>query len=101
MREALSLVDLAFALGMGFDAAGQPGAAEVRAMLGLADRGRIARGMKADLVAFDAASVKDTATFEKPHQYPVGIEHVLVNGEPVVENGKHNGAMPGKVLRKA
>ncbi len=69
--------------------------------IGLSDRGRIARGMKADLVAFDAASVKDTATFEKPHQYPVGIEHVLVNGEPVVENGKHNGARPGRVLRKA
>jgi len=68
--------------------------------IGLTDRGRIARGMKADLVAFDAATVKDTATFEKPHQYPLGIEYVLVNGEPVVERGKHNGAMPGRVLRK-
>ena len=69
--------------------------------IGLTDRGRISRGMKADLVVFDASTVKDTATFENPHQYPVGIEYVLVNGEPVVEKGKHNGARPGKVLRKA
>ncbi len=68
--------------------------------IGLTDRGRIARGMKADLVVFDAASVKDTATFDNPHQYPVGIEHVLVNGELVVEKGKHTGVRPGKVLRK-
>ncbi len=68
--------------------------------LGLADRGRVARGMKADLVIFDGAEVRDTATFEEPHQYPHGIKHVLVNGLLVVENGKHTGARPGKVLRK-
>lgn len=68
--------------------------------LGLTDRGRIARGMKADLVIFDAATVQDTATFENPHQYPRGIKHVLVNGTLVVENGKHTGARPGRVLRK-
>jgi len=68
--------------------------------IGLPDRGRIARGMKADLVVFDAATVKDTATFDNPHRYPVGIKHVMVNGKLVVENGKHTGARPGKVLRK-
>ena len=68
--------------------------------IGLTDRGRISRGMKADIVVFDAAAVKDTATFENPHQYPLGIEYVLVNGELVVEKRKHTGATPGKVLRK-
>jgi N-acyl-D-amino-acid deacylase len=68
--------------------------------LRLRDRGRIARGMKADLVVFDGAEVRDTATFEDPHRYPHGIKHVLVNGSLVVENGKHTGARPGRVLRK-
>jgi len=68
--------------------------------LRLTDRGRIARGMKADLVIFDGVLVRDTATFEDPHQYPHGIKHVLVNGTLVVENGKHTGARPGRVLRK-
>ena len=56
--------------------------------------------MKADLVVFDADTVKDRATFENPHQYPAGIEYVLVNGSLVVEKGRHTGARPGKVLRK-
>lgn len=68
--------------------------------LRLTDRGRIARGMKADLVIFDGSEVRDTATFEEPHRYPRGIKHVLVNGILVVENGKHTGARPGRVLRK-
>jgi N-acyl-D-aspartate/D-glutamate deacylase len=68
--------------------------------LRLTDRGRIARGMKADLVIFDGAEVLDTATFEDPHQYPHGIKQVLVNGILVVEDGKHTGARPGRVLRK-
>ncbi|HUU26343.1 MAG TPA: D-aminoacylase [archaeon] len=69
--------------------------------LGLTDRGRISRRMKADLVVFDAAAVRNTATFDTPHQYPVGMKYILVNGVLVVENGKHTGARPGKVLRKA
>ena len=69
--------------------------------VGLGDRGRIARGKKADLVAFDAAAVKDAATFEDPHRFPQGVVHVLVNGVPVVEKGAHTGARPGRVLRKA
>jgi N-acyl-D-amino-acid deacylase len=57
--------------------------------------------MKADLVAFDHATVRDQATFANPHQYAAGIEHVLVNGVPVVERGEHTGARPGVALRKA
>jgi N-acyl-D-amino-acid deacylase len=69
--------------------------------VGLPDRGRIARGKKADLVAFDAATVKDEATFDDPHRYPAGIAHVLVNGVFVVESGRHTGARPGRVLRRS
>jgi N-acyl-D-amino-acid deacylase len=68
--------------------------------LAITDRGRIARGMKADLVLFDAASVEDEATFQDPHRFPSGIRHVLVNGTPVVEGGEHTGARPGSVLRR-
>jgi len=67
--------------------------------IGLKDRGRLARGRKADIVVFDAATVIDLATFEDPHHYPAGIVHVLVNGVPVVERGAHTGARPGQVLR--
>lgn len=69
--------------------------------VGLADRGRIAQGMKADLVLFDASTVADEATYDDPHRYPTGIRHVLVNGEPVVAAGEHTGARPGRILRKA
>jgi N-acyl-D-amino-acid deacylase len=65
----------------------------------LKDRGRIATGKKADIVVFEAATVKDVATFENPQQYPVGIRHVLVNGTQVVANGEHTGKRPGRVLR--
>jgi N-acyl-D-amino-acid deacylase len=67
---------------------------------GLADRGRIAVGMKADLVVFNAALVKDEATFEAPHRFATGIEHVLVNGIQVVDKGQPTGARPGRALRK-
>jgi N-acyl-D-amino-acid deacylase len=68
--------------------------------IGLRDRGRLARGQKADVVVFDAAGVADRASFAAPHQYPAGIVHVLVNGVAVVERGAHTGARPGQVLRK-
>jgi N-acyl-D-amino-acid deacylase len=68
--------------------------------IGLAERGRIARGRKADLVVFDAAKVRDTATFEDPHRYPEGIPLVVVNGVAVVERGASTGARPGRVLRR-
>jgi N-acyl-D-amino-acid deacylase len=69
--------------------------------VGLGDRGRITRGRKADIVVFDAATIKDAATFDNPHRYPAGVIHVLVNGVPVVQNGSHTGARPGRMLRKA
>jgi N-acyl-D-amino-acid deacylase len=69
--------------------------------VGLPDRGRIARGKRADLVVFDAATVRDSATFDDPHRFPDGISLVVVNGVPVVENGAHTGARPGRALRRA
>ena len=69
--------------------------------LGLRDRGVIDEGMAADLVVFDPETVVDNATFEEPHRYPEGIPHVLVAGEPVVLNGRHTGARPGRVLRRS
>lgn len=69
--------------------------------LGLADRGLIRVGGKADLVAFDPATVADTATFEDPHRYPTGIPHVWVNGQQVIRSGEHTGALPGRVLTRS
>ncbi len=69
-------------------------------ILNLSDRGTIAVGQWADLVIFDPATVADKATFEDPFQYPVGIDTVIVNGKVVLDEGKHNGARPGKVLRR-
>ncbi len=68
------------------------------ARLGLRDRGVVRPGARADLVVFDARRVADRATYEDPHRYPEGIEHVVVNGRFVVKNGEHTGSLPGKVL---
>jgi N-acyl-D-amino-acid deacylase len=62
-------------------------------------RGVLKAGYAADLVLFDAETVSDAATFDKPHAYAGGIPHVLVNGVVVVKNGQHTGARPGAVLR--
>ena len=70
------------------------------ARLGLANRGRIGQNMKADVVVFDGDAVADKATYEEPHQYAVGVEHVLVNGVLTVENGVHAGALAGRILRR-
>lgn len=64
--------------------------------LRLADRGRIASGMAADLVVFDPTSVIDRATYEDPHQSPIGINWVVVNGTVVVKEGRHTGVRPGR-----
>ncbi len=68
---------------------------------GLADRGTLAPGAYADLVAFDHAAVIDTATFESPLTPPVGIRHVFVNGRQVVKNGEMTRARPGRVMSAA
>lgn len=65
------------------------------------DRGVLKQGMWADVVVFDAATVRDRATFDKPNQLSEGMEYVLVNGVPVIDQGKMTGALPGKVLRGA
>jgi N-acyl-D-amino-acid deacylase len=67
--------------------------------LGLRDRGAIRVGARADLVVFDAKQVIDVATYDEPHRYPAGIEHVLVNGSFVIRDGEHTGSLPGRVLR--
>jgi N-acyl-D-amino-acid deacylase len=64
----------------------------------LVDRGLIRPGMWADIVVFDPRTVRDTATFEKPHSNSEGFTFVLVNGEIVIESGKHTGARPGQIL---
>jgi len=69
------------------------------ARIGLLDRGLLRPGLKADLAVFDPARVADKATFEQPHQYAVGMRHVLVNGVPVLRDGEHTGATPGRALK--
>jgi N-acyl-D-amino-acid deacylase len=64
------------------------------------DRGLVATGMVADLVVFDPERVADMATFEDPHRFCEGIDHVLVAGVSVIENGVPTGAAPGRVLRR-
>ena len=66
--------------------------------LGLDHRGFIKEGMFADVVVFDPATISDRATFEKPHQYAVGVKHVFVNGVQVIKGGEHTGAKPGRAL---
>ena len=68
------------------------------AQMGIRERGRIAERFFADLVVFNPATIGDTATYEQPHQYPVGIEHVIVNGVPVVDPKGLTGARPGRPL---
>jgi len=67
--------------------------------LKLTKRGSIKVGYYADLVVFNAATIKDKATFEDAHQYAEGVIHVFVNGTQVLSNGEHTGAMPGKCVR--
>lgn len=67
--------------------------------LGIKDRGSLAPGMKADVAIFDAATIADKATFDRPQQFAVGMRHVLVNGRPVLSDGEMTAARPGQVVR--
>jgi N-acyl-D-amino-acid deacylase len=66
--------------------------------LGLDKRGLLEEGYYADVVVFDPKTIADKATFEKPHQYAVGVKHVFVNGTAVLKDGEHTGAKPGRAL---
>jgi N-acyl-D-aspartate/D-glutamate deacylase len=65
----------------------------------LTDRGVLKKGMWADIVVFDPATIRDRATFENPNQLSEGMQYVFVNGVPVIDNGKQTDALPGKVVR--
>ncbi len=65
----------------------------------LTDRGVLKKGMWADVVVFDPATITDKSTYENPNQFSEGMDFVLVNGVPVIADGKMTGALPGKVLR--
>jgi len=69
------------------------------ANLKLDRRGRLQPGYFADVVIFNPETIQDHATFAKPHQYATGVQHVLVNGVPVIQEGDHTGATPGRVVR--
>jgi N-acyl-D-amino-acid deacylase len=67
--------------------------------LGLDRRGSLQPGYYADVVVFDPTTIRDNATFDRPHQYATGMHHVLVNGVPVLRDGEHTGATPGRFVR--
>jgi N-acyl-D-amino-acid deacylase len=67
---------------------------------GLAKRGMIKEGYSADLVVFNPDRIEDKATWEAPHQYPAGIEYVIVNGQVVVDHNQHTGRRAGHILKK-
>jgi len=69
------------------------------AQLKIKKRGELKKGYYADIVVFDEEKIIDRATFENPHQYSVGVQHVFVNGVQVLKNGEHTGALPGKLIK--
>jgi N-acyl-D-aspartate/D-glutamate deacylase len=62
------------------------------------DRGLLRPGMAADVTVFNAATIIDNATYDKPHKYATGVEYVIVNGKVVLDKGTHTGARPGTIL---
>ena len=67
----------------------------------LRDRGTLAPTMKADVVVFDPAKVRDRSTYEDPHHFSEGVSHVIVNGKAVLRDGKMTGELPGRMLRRS
>ena len=63
------------------------------------ERGQLTVGFFADVVVFDPLTIADHATYEQPHQYATGVDHVIVNGVPVLKDGEHTGETPGRVVR--
>lgn len=85
---------------MSLEEAIQKSTSAVAQRFGIEGRGELKEGYFADIVLFDADTIKDTNSFEKPHNYPNGIDLVIVNGQIVVANGIHTGNLPGKILRR-
>jgi len=69
--------------------------------IGLWNRGILREGTQGDIMVFDISRIREKSTFKQPHQYPEGVEYVLVNGQLVIDRGKHTGALPGNVLRSS
>ena len=67
--------------------------------LKIQDRGTLKEGYFADMAIFDPATILDKATFAEPHQYAIGMQHVIVNGVPVLMDGEHTGATPGRFVK--
>ena len=67
--------------------------------LKIGERGALKTNYFADVVVFDPATIQDRATFAEPHQYSTGVEHVIVNGVPVLLDGEHTGATPGRFVK--
>jgi N-acyl-D-aspartate/D-glutamate deacylase len=86
--------------GISLERAVQISTSLVAEKLHLPNRGEIKRNAQADIVVFDPLRIKDLSTYENPHQYPIGISHVMVNGKLTIKNGEHLGTRNGRVLRK-
>ncbi len=67
--------------------------------LSIRDRGALKVGYFADIAVFDPASIQDHTTFAEPHRYSTGVQHVIVNGVPVLLDGEHTGALPGRFVK--
>ena len=68
--------------------------------IGIPDRGLLREGMKADVVVFDPEAISAHSTRQDPKRLSEGVEYVIVNGQVVIDQGKHTGALPGRALRR-